>query len=424
MAPTSLNDAQAIVCAAAAADRKSYQSRTESVLLADAIGRLSASDVLCESALPTFDNSAMDGYALSSSESASASSEHPVRFTVIGTIYAGDPPPPPLPSSDGDSNTRTCYAIMTGAPFPLDSYYDACVRLEETTRPDSDTSTIQIHAPVRPFANRRWRGEDYQPHDTALVNGDRVKLGHILLLASLGMSSIFVCSKIRIGVASTGDELLAPTSEMRAGGIRDSNGPYTTACLKTWGFDAFHLPPIPDASAAFNTFLSSSRGCYDLLITTGAVSKGQHDFIPTTLRQEGHEIVFHGVQMRPGHPVLFARLHPGMEYEIPLFALPGNPRAAAVCLRFLVYPYLRALEGMGREKPGRARLMNRIGRNECGKCVIWPAIVEGGEVRVLTENNGAGMIKDVVCGNAWVVDTGEGLTEGETVEIWHMSPIT
>ncbi|KAJ9122116.1 hypothetical protein QFC24_004343 [Naganishia onofrii] len=464
------------------------------VPLLSSLGQKSCSNVRAQIQMPLFDNSAMDGYALCSSQTISASLANPLTFRVLGIIAAGDPPP--MVSVSQEQSELTCWAIMTGAPFPLTldtkgdlsivsgsaGLYDACVKLELVTahhQPnDSSTATsncstkvpthITITAPVDSNANRRLAGEDIKVGDQLLNAGDIVRKEHVMVLASMGVQDVEVewdggmwarqrqvlgdgYRRLRIGIINTGkevvlnaksEEVLAPIAAeagtdnlattndissikeyplstfhstssqglsnnpvdpltppiscaasrstsvaettrqprpyLGASQIWNSNGPYIHAALLTWGFHPSDIEvlsvPIAegqdgDDPEAFQATVSNALSCnkgadeqpFDVLISTGGVSTGVHDYVPSSILALGGEIGFHKLKMRPGGPMMFAHLaHDPSRRNTEVkgdammtkatraayFGLPGNPLAAAVCLRFIVAPALQKMRGI------------------------------------------------------------------------------
>lgn len=301
----------------------------------------------------------MDGYAVRSSETASASEQTPVLLKVQGTIAAGDSPEAIFAELELGSKRRTigpnlCVEIMTGAIFP-DSF-DACVKVEDTTLVEGLTGKhILVKKPVGHNANRRFAGSDMLEGDVILKRGEMVRSSHILPLASIGLESVPVLQKPRVGIWSTGAEMLNGN-----GATRDANGPYLMAAAREMRLQVDFLGVLQDDPATIQHHLQNSAesGAYDVLITSGAVSKGRFDHIRGVLDKMGAEIVFHGLAIRPGHPVLFAML-PGAQRRTAFFGLPGNPGAAAACFRSLTVPYLLELQGQPVERPLLARLVRQ-----------------------------------------------------------------
>ncbi|KAF5267848.1 hypothetical protein FOXYS1_1257 [Fusarium oxysporum] len=332
----------------------------EVVPIEEAVGRVSACDHFSPISTPEFDTSAMDGYAICSESTRLASAEHPTFFCVKGTIAAGDDSLT-LPSRHTRDGPEPSFEIMTGGRFPqgeLGEVFDACVKVEDTIRiaakePGLGTC-IAISKPIPRYANRRFAGEDIQKGDLVMKKGVTIRTSHIMPLASVGIKTTQVRKKPRVCIWSTGNELTSLKSH-----IRDVNGVYLTAASKEAGADATFGGSIPDEVDALVQTIKDRLGssAVDIMITSGGVSVGKFDHVRQALETLGATIVFHGVAVRPGHPVLFALLSSAWG-EVAFFGLPGNPGAAAACFKFLTAPYISHLLGQEPEKPVLARLEN------------------------------------------------------------------
>lgn len=366
----SYSAALAILDAVADDQRTCWQDdTTTNVSWEEAVGRILNCDLVSNESTPAHDTSAMDGYAICSEATANASPDTPARFRVQGRIAAGDDPrlmahgKQEFSHAMDTGKVQPCVEIMTGAIFP--DGFDACVKYEDTAPVVGKLSEreILVTQPLPFHANKRLAGSDVNKGDTLLRAGTTLQASHVLPLASLGFATVPVAAKPRVSVFSTGNELL----QQSYGLARDTNGPYITAALKESGAEVDFGGILDDDAALLQHRLEAVAGSrtYDMIITTGAVSKGCFDHIPAVLAEMGAEILFHGLAIRPGHPVLFALLPSGNSigvdktrktWKTTFFGLPGNPGAAAACFRFLVVPYLRRLTGQAQESPYIASL--------------------------------------------------------------------
>ncbi len=315
----------------------------ESVVAARAIGRVLAEDVVAPQDLPGFDNAAMDGFALS-----------PAHLAL--------PPDTPIPitrrqfAGDGrwTLDGGACQ-IMTGARLPLGAV--AVVPVERVQLDGAWDAPgglhIRLAEPVAPDANIRRAGQDVRAGQTVLAAGMRLAPKHLLLLASLGLGAVPVRAVPKAAVLCTGSELLADGEVLRDGHIRNGNGPYLRAALAAAGVEVVLYRLVPDAPEAYIEAVRAAEAAgARLIVSTGAVSMGVHDFVPGALRSLQADIVFHKLAMRPGKPTLFAVLPSGAL----LFGLPGNPMSSACGLRFFVHAALRAMQGLAPERPRHAVL--------------------------------------------------------------------
>lgn len=304
--------------------------------LAETAGRVTAAPVRALLSVPGFANAAMDGYAVKAGATAAATQEQPVEITIAGLIAAGDAPR----ASDAPHHA---WEILTGAPVPQG--LDAVVPLEAVERlgpPHDPAATILIARPLAAGQNIRQAGEDFESGQIVVPSGTRLLPQHLMGLAACGVDEVPVMPAPRVAVLVTGNELTTSGATLPPGRIRDANGPYLRALLPLVGAELVALDRAGDSKSGLREALRRASDKADIVITTGGVSAGRLDLLPEVIREIGGEIVFHKVAIRPGKPVLHARLPGGAL----LFGLPGNPLAVAVGMRFFVVPALRALEGL------------------------------------------------------------------------------
>mgnify|MGYP004500803089 CR=1 FL=1 len=391
---------------------------TERIPLDEALGRAAGEDHASPICTPPKDTSAMDGYAISSGATVDATVERPVTFIVQGTNAAGDEPI--KLSNEPIDGCYPCVEIMTGAQFPISTSntpFDACVKIEDTV-PSGIKSEFQsrqrfvLTRPVRLHANRRFAGGDMQKGDVILRKGEDVRSRHVMGLASVGVTGVVVRRKLRVAVWTTGNELTRDTNGARKSSqIFDSNGPFLAAALREAGVDVDLRGVLQDSVQSLQEALDSAGAAtWDLIITTGAVSKGKFDFIVPALKRLHAQVHFHGVAIRPGHPILFATMNRGYG-PVPFFGLPGNPIATAACFRFLVMPFMRQLLGQILEHPERAELsMKNGGRDvflaspshlDCfrhGTVITRP---DGSKVIELSQSQSPAVISQYATSNCW-----------------------
>lgn len=334
----------------------------ETIALQDAVGRTVAQDYFAEVSMPLFDTAAMDGFAICSSYTAGATPQNPVKFKIKATCGAGDPSMNiALRVEDG---LAPCVEIMTGAPFPLERpgsiSLDACVKIEDTHRLHvGEVGYIEIDRPVSLRANRRAAGGDIPQGARILSKGQIVRSSHIMPLASLGISHIRAKRHLKVGVWSTGNEICQ--SPLASSSVSDINGPYLVAALRERGVEARFLGAVADSKPEVDSFVGQLKETVDaedtdVLITTGGVSVGRFDFVHGALGQADACVHFHGLPIRPGHPVLFASLVSCTGRQTSFFGLPGNPGATAATFKFIVLPFLYELQGHSKEQATWASL--------------------------------------------------------------------
>jgi molybdopterin molybdotransferase len=298
----------------------------EVVPLPGALGRVLAEDAIAEESLPPFSNSAMDGYAVRSADTASASPESPVRLRLVGEVPAGR-------VYAGTLRSGEALRILTGAALPDGA--DSVLEQERTWIGDG---VVDLLAEVSPGTNIRPSGDDVRPGAILASKGSEVGPAELALLAALGIQPIRVTRRPTVAIVSTGDEL-APLGETPGPGqIRESNGPYLAAVVERAGATALRLGVAQDRVEEIRRLLDEASGA-DLILTSGGVSVGDYDLVKQILTERG-TIDFWRVRMRPGKPLAF-----GMIGGTPVLGLPGNPVSAAVTFELFGRPALRKMLG-------------------------------------------------------------------------------
>jgi molybdopterin molybdotransferase len=296
--------------------------------LLDAQGLLLAEDVRAEFPLPSFDNSAMDGYAVRAVDTRSASHDDPVRLRVVGDIAAGA-------KARSGMGTGLAMRIMTGAPIPAGA--DAVIPLEDT---DRGLATVAIHRPVRTGECLRRTGEDLQAGAPALGAGAALGPQQIGLLAALGRERVLVRPRPRVVVLSTGSELVDVGNRPSFGEVLDSNSYMLSAAAKDAGADTYRVGIVADDHTTLLDTLETQLLRADVLVTSGGVSMGAYDVVKEALTELG-TVEFVQVAMQPGKPQGFG--HVGD--KTPIFCLPGNPVSSLVSFEAFVRPAIRKLLG-------------------------------------------------------------------------------
>lgn len=299
---------------------------TELLPLLRALGRTLAADVTAPLDQPPFDRSPLDGYALRSADLTGADRTHPAVLEVVDTLYAGDETK--IPVGPGQA-----VRIMTGAMLPSGS--DCVVPQEDTDR----GNPVRVFDSLNPFQNYVYQGEDYRKGSLMLKKGTRLDAAALGVLASAGLAEAEVCRRPKVGLLTTGDEVVSPGTPLPAGKIYGSNQMLLAARLAELGFEAetAHQGDDPaDVAEAMKQLLNSC----DVLITTGGVSVGDKDIFHQALPLLGAEQVFWRVNLKPGTPAMYST-YGGK----PILSLSGNPFAAAATFELLARPLLAVLAG-------------------------------------------------------------------------------
>ncbi|GAB6987736.1 molybdotransferase-like divisome protein Glp [Nocardioides pyridinolyticus] len=310
--------------------------------LMEALGLAAAEDVVAPINLPSFDNSAMDGYAVRHADVATASAESPVHLPVVGEIGAGQAQLLALPPG-------TAAKIMTGAPVPAGA--DSVVPYEWT---DRGVAQVQIEQAPTLGQHVRPAGDDVEVGDVLVSAGAVLGPRHLGLLAAVGRPTVLARPRPRVVVVSTGSELREPGTELGHDSIYDGNSFLLAAAARRAGAVAYRVGIVPDEPRLFLDAIHDQLVRADLVVTSGGVSQGDYDVVKEALSPLG-TVWFGGVAMQPGKPQGFG--HVG-EDRTPIFTLPGNPVSSYISFEQFVLPAIRKL--MGRTPYARPTVSARL----------------------------------------------------------------
>ncbi|HUO04615.1 MAG TPA: gephyrin-like molybdotransferase Glp [Candidatus Binataceae bacterium] len=311
----------------------------ERVSILDALGRVIAENVHSPRDIPGFDNSAMDGYALRSADIERASETNPVRLSVIETVPAGRMP---VQCVGPGQAVRT----MTGAPIAEGA--DAILQVEKTR---GGGATVEILASAAAGLCIRPRGEDVKAGALVLPAGKRLSPADIGMLASVNRAMAEVFRRPRVGIVSTGDEIVDVDRVPTGAQIVNSNAYALASAVREAGCEAVILKVAQDDPTEIRARLAEAV-TFDAILSTGGVSVGDFDHVKGALDDLGMRQIFHGVAQKPGRPLKF-----GMVGYRPIFGLPGNPVSTLVC--FYLYARPALLKMSGRADLGLSRIRVR-----------------------------------------------------------------
>jgi molybdopterin molybdotransferase len=382
------------------------RTRTEGLLLADALGRVLAGDLVAPVAVPLFRNSQMDGYAVRAADVAGARADAPVRLAVAAEIPAAPGVPPRLAPG-------TAARIMTGAPVPEGA--DAVVPVEDTVagtfagtpRPDvrgpagadppgpGASPAVEIRVPRSAGDFVREAGSDVRPGDVLLADGTVLAPHHLAAAAACGAGSVRVVVRPRVAVLSTGSELVGPGETPGPGQVFDANADALGAAARRAGGDVVLTARCGDDAARFAAVLAEATAVADLVVTSGGVSQGAYEVVKDVLggsgavggqgagrdvRQEvSPGVTFRSVAMQPGGPQGFGTVH-----GTPVLTFPGNPVSAQVSfVMFLREPLERAAGLPGAERVRTAVLAEPLTSPAGKRQLLRGATGPGGTVRVV-----------------------------------------
>lgn len=382
----------------------------EAVPLSQALGRVLAEAVESPWALPPFDNTAMDGFAVRALDTQGASFDRPVALDVVDKLPAGRFPTRAIGAGEA-------IRIMTGAPLPPGA--DAIVKVEDTR---SDDRRVLVLKAASTGDHVRRAGEDVACGERVFEPGTVLSPAAIGMLASLGRATVGVHRRPRVAVLSTGDELVDVGGDRRDGTIIASNLYSLAAQVQECGALPVILGIAKDDPRAIEAKLREATAC-DVILTTGGVSVGDYDFVKDVLRDVGGEMHFWRVRMKPGHPLLYGHLGSSA-----IFGLPGNPVSCMVSFEQFVRPAL--LRSMGHRLLFRPRVRARLTaplRQKKGRTTFLRAIVrrdgDGWSVST-TGNQSSGALSSMVKANGLLVFPAESeeLPAGALVEVQMIDP--
>lgn len=318
-----LEEAQSLLMQAACSVR---EGRVE---LSEAVGRVLSRDITASLDLPSFDKSPLDGYALRAEDVAAARADHPVALEVTEEVAAGY-------AAKKKVTPGTTVKVMTGAPIPEGA--DIVIRFEDVVR---QGHTAYMTTPLPSGSNIIRTGEDLFIGSPVAAAGSLIVPPLVGLFAALGYTALPVFEKVKVAIASTGDELIEPAQPLQPGKIYNSNLYSLVAACTQLGSKPIVLGNVVDKPAAVAEAISRGLAVADLVITTGGVSVGDYDAVPEALELLGANVLFRGVDIKPGSPGLAAEKNGKL-----ILCLSGNPAAAMITFELLALPLLKKLMGL------------------------------------------------------------------------------
>jgi molybdenum cofactor synthesis domain-containing protein len=380
------------------------------VALTDARGLVLARDIVAGEAVPPFANTAMDGYAVLAADTAAASETSPIKLPVVAEVAAGHPAPRALRAGEA-------MRIFTGAPMPDGA--DAVVMVELTDRLD-DGARVAIHRAAEPGQHVRLTGDDIAVGDVVLSAGEQLTAGHLGVLATIGVDEVTAHPRPRVGVLSTGDELVRG-GPLAHGQIRESNGRALMALLAEDGFEPVDLGLVADQEDAITAAIEKGAAACDAILTSGGVSMGDIDLVRVVLDRIG-DMRWMQIAIRPAKPFAFGVLPD----STPVFGLPGNPVSSMVSYEVLARPALRKLAGhpagrwhrptvaalaadpISRHPDGKLHLVRVVGeRAPAGQLLVRSAGAQGSHhLTAMARSHGLALVPD-----------GDGIPAGAPVQV-------
>ncbi|SFV59747.1 Molybdopterin biosynthesis protein MoeA [hydrothermal vent metagenome] len=380
-----------------ALDATFIKQETKIVMIDDALGKVVAEDLFVQKNLPSFDNSAMDGYAFKAKDAGK-------QLKVQKSIFAGQKAKATLKEGE-------CYKIMTGAQVPCDA--DTIAPFEKCS--DISDEMVTLPKEIKKGANLRLKGEETRVGELLFTKGTLLGYAEIALLAAQGITALKVFLPLKVAVVSSGNEIREPWEEASEDEIYNANAFGITSLLRFFGFDASYVGSIPDDLGSTISFLADIKS-YDVILTTGGISHGDADYLYRAFIANGMKPLFHGIAVKPGHPTMM-----GIMDDTFVMGMPGNPLTTMVMTHALSLPLLFKMQGnnkvhhnytlakMAQSLNFRAKRTHIvIGSVEDG--IFYPT--NGGKV-------GSGMLKPLAQSSAFAYfdATKESVEEGELLKV-------
>ena len=377
------------------------------------LNRVSSKNIYVNSFYPSGNNAAFDGYAVKSSDTQKLSKRLYKRFKIIGSIAAGNKP---LKKKIKKFDT---VEIMTGALIP--NSFDTIIPIEQIDfyPTKKNAKYILINRRIPKFEHVRFKGSDYKKGDLLISKGTILQSNHILALTTLGIKKIEVKKKPNILFFSTGNEI---TNKYRISDweVRNSNCRYINSLNQNFLFNFKDGGILRDKqSDLFRSHINRMlKSKIDLIVTSGAVSAGKFDFVPSVINSFKLSNYFKSVAIRPGKPIMFAKIRKKSKV---IFGLPGNPISSAACFRFFVYPYIRSLLGLKEETSFKASLKSEFVKKKNFTRFVKSKLstTKNGKLQVeILKGQESFRIKTFIQSNIWVMlpSGKEKFKKGEIVD--------
>lgn len=383
----------------------------QTVDIIDSLGRISAEDCIAESPVPPFARSAMDGYAVRAADIQDRAAKHApadtdgktrVVLRVAGKLLAGD-------YRELDYEPGTAVRVMTGAYVP--DGYDAVVKQEDT---DMGEVSVEIRCTVKPYENYCKTGENMAAGHIAVAGGTLIRPIHMGLLAAAGKSRINVVRQPRITVIVTGSELLRPGQAIQPGKIYDSIGYMISGAASQQGIKVSGPHICGDDAETAERLLQKALSEADFIITTGAISVGEKDFIPALMQKMGADLLFRGADIQPGTPTMASRINDKV-----ILSLSGNPYAALANFEVYFWEAMARMTGCRDMLPQQAEalLADRYDKVNSHRRLIR-AMGKDGRVFLPAKVHSSSVIGNMDGCNCFIdLEAGRSVKPGDTVKI-------
>ncbi len=373
---------------------------SEKVSLCDSLGRVLSEDIISRENIPAFNRSTVDGYAVKASDTYGCGQSIPAQLDIIGEILMGE-------SADLSIGDGQCIKISTGGMLPEGA--DSVVMVEHTD--NSFDSLCLIYKAVSPFENVTRKGDDIKEGDTVLKKGTLITSRETGILASLGINEVSVALKIRVGIISTGDEIVSADSDITLGKIRDINSHILSALMREKDCECTEYGIVKDKyDDIYNAVVKAVKE-NDIILISGGSSAGTRDMTAEIISSLG-EVYAHGIAIKPGKPTIIGRIDGKA-----VFGLPGHPAASYfVCLRFIVPLVCTLLGRKVKDRTVKSKILQNISSNHGREEIVCVKLSDEGAEPVFGKS---GVISLLSRSDGYIIidRNREGLKSGEETEI-------
>ena len=379
-------------------------SLRETLPLGKAVGRILAEDITAREYIPAFHRSTVDGYAVRARDTFGCSDSMPAILSLIGQVNMGE-------GAKNEVSEDTCVSVPTGGEVPNGA--DAMVMIEYTE--DYGDGTIGILKPAAPGANLIYRGDDVSPGQLVMNAGKLLQSQDIGILAAMGVVEVSAAKRLRVGVISTGDELVPAGETPGPGQIRNVNSPLLLAVMKEAGAEAIDYGIVKDQEDMLAEVLRRAVAECDMVLISGGSSVGAKDATCRIIEQQGRNLM-HGIAMKPGKPTILGKVS-----GKPVVGLPGHPVAAFFVTKLFVIPLIDRLMGVEQNYyPVKAYLEERVGANH-GRAQYMGVFLrkENDKIYAKPVRSKSGLITSLAgaVGYFCIERDCEGLAEGAEIEV-------
>ena len=379
--------------------------REETVPLSEAAGRILARDITAKEYVPDFDRSTVDGYACRAADTFGCSDAVPAILKLSGEVLMGR-------GADFELEKESCVSVPTGGAIPRGA--DCAVMIEYTE--DYGDGSVGILKPGAPGMNLIFRGDDVFPGKTILRAGRTLTASDIGALAAVGETQVPVRRRLRVGVISTGDELVPPDAAPAPGQVRDVNSPMLTALLRQYGAEVTGCGIVVDDEDLLRETVHRAAEACDAVVISGGSSVGVKDAACRILSGMG-QLLLHGIAIKPGKPTIL-----GKAGNKPLIGLPGHPAAAWFVATLFVLPLLDRLAGRETQKPSLAAVLSESvsanhGRMQVNACRLeW----RDGALAAVPIRSKSGLITQLAGADGYFIipRDSEGLPKGAEIKVF------